>query len=398
MRILVVAPKIPWPATDGGRIDIYEPMRHMAARGHQVAFLGFGLQRDADELRVHASLIWARAIPHDIANHPIDALLNLLSPLPYTAAKYQSRAMENAIRTALQEEIFDLVQLDTTHMGHYLGIIQQQKKPAVLRLQNVESLLAQRYAQKVAPPLRAYIGLQARRMARFEARACEQASLCLAITEEDADRIRRLAPDSQVVVSPAGVDLERYYPQPMSEEPGTVMFVGALNWLPNADSIRWFHSELWPRIRKEEPTARWIIVGKNPPADVLQWPAKDKSIIVTGFVEDVRSYLLRGSVVIVPLRSGGGMRLKILEAMAAGKAIVSTPLGAEGIPARNGEEIILAPPDQTFATEVVRLLRQGSERMRIGKAARTWVERFGWKRIAEELEHHYAALLETWRV
>ncbi len=395
MRILFVAPKIPWPATDGGRIAIYELVRHLTERGHQAAFLGFGAPRAADELRAHAGLLWAKAIPHDTATNPVSAFANLFSPLPYTASKYKSAAMADAIRSAFQEELFDLVQLENTHMAHYLGLVQKHNRPAVLRLQNVESLLAGRYAQTIAPPFRWYVALQARRMYRFEARACEQASLCLAITEEDAERVRRMAPDAQVAVSPAGVDLERFYPQPMSEEPGTVVSVAALNWPPNVDSMRWFRAEIWPRILKEEPTARWLVVGKDPPSDILRWPEEDHSITVTGFVDDVRPYLFRGSVVIVPLRSGGGMRLKILEAMASGKAVVSTPLGAEGIPARNGEEIVLASPDRTFATEVIRLLREGAERKRIGKAARTWVERYGWNRIAEALEREYAALLEA---
>jgi glycosyltransferase involved in cell wall biosynthesis len=395
MRILYVAPKIPWPANDGGRIAIYELVRHMTERGHQAAFLGFGAPQAADELRAHAGLLWARAVAHDTANDPFSALWNLFSPLPYTAAKYKSGAMAEAIHTALQEELFDLVQLENTHMGHYLGLVQKHNKPVVLRLHNVESLLAQRYARTVAPPLNWYVGLQARRMARFEARACEQASLCLAITEEDAQRVRRLAPEAQVSVSPAGVDLERFYPQPMEEEPGTVVYVGALNWPPNVDSVRWFRNELWPRIQKDEPTSRWIIVGKDPPADILRWPEENRSIAVTGFVDDVRAYLHQASVVVVPLRSGGGMRLKILEAMAAGKAVVSTPLGAEGIPARNNEEIVLAPADRTFAAAVVRLLRQGVDRKRIGKAARVWVEQYGWNRIAENLEREYSALLEA---
>ena len=397
MRILFVAPKIPWPATDGGRIAIYELVRHLTERGHQAAFLGFGSPQAADELRAHAGLMWAKAIPHDTATNPLSAFWNLFSPLPYTAAKYKSGAMSDAIRSAFQEELFDLVQLENTHMAHYLGLVQQHNRPAVLRLHNVESLLAERYARTIAPPFSWYVALQARRMFQFEARACEQASLCLAITEEDAERVRRMAPEAQVAVSPAGVDLERFYPQLMSEEPGTVVSIASLNWPPNVDSMRWFRAEIWPRILKEEPTARWFVVGKDPPTDILGWPEEDHSIAVTGFVDDVRPYLNRGSVVVVPLRSGGGMRLKILEAMASGKAVVSTPLGAEGIPARNGEEILLAPPDRTFAAEVVRLLRQGAERKRIGKAARAWVERYGWNRVAEALEREYSALLETRR-
>jgi hypothetical protein len=209
MRILFIAPKIPWPATDGGRIAIYELIRHLTERGHQAALLGYGSPQAADELRAHAGLVWAKAIPRDTATHPVPAALNLFSTLPYTASKYKSGEMWDAVRAALQEELFDLVQLENTHMGHYLRLVQKFNKPSVLRLHNVESLLAERYSRTVLPPLSWYVALQAGRMRRFEAWACEQASMCLTITEEDAERIRRLAPDAQVAVSPAGVDLER---------------------------------------------------------------------------------------------------------------------------------------------------------------------------------------------
>jgi glycosyltransferase involved in cell wall biosynthesis len=397
MRVLYVAPKIPWPATDGGRIAIYELIRHLSMRGHQAALIGYGSPQAADELRAHAGLTWARAVPRDTATHPIPAALNLFSTLPYTAAKYKSAEMANAIRAALNEELFDIVQLENTHMGHYLRLVQKSNKPSILRLHNVESLLAARYARTAPPPLSWYVSVQARRMARFESWACEQASLCLAITEEDAERVRRLAPEAQVAVSPAGVDLARYSPRPMSEEPRTVVFVGALDWPPNVDGVRWFRSKIWSRIVQAEPTARWIVVGKTPPADILHWPEEDRNIQVTGFVEDVRPYLHAASVFIVPLRSGGGMRLKILEAMAAGKAVVSTPMGAEGIPARNGEEIILADADRSFGVAVIRLLREPADRKRIANAARVLAEGFGWRRIAAALEAEYSALLETRR-
>jgi glycosyltransferase involved in cell wall biosynthesis len=277
-------------------------------------------------------------------------------------------------------------------MAHYLGLAQGLGVPVILRLQNVEWLLEERFARTAVFPLNLYVRDQARRMRAFEMRACKQADLCLAITQEDAERILKLAPDASVAVSPAGVDLERYYPQPMSEEPGTLVFVGALDWPPNTDAIRWFRTKVWSRIVQEEPTTQWIVVGKSPPADILHWPEEDRNIQVTGYVDDVRPYLHRASVVIVPLRSGGGMRLKILEAMAAGKAIVSTPMGAEGISARNGEEIVLANADRSFGVEVIRLLRQASERKRIGKAARAWAEGYGWSGIAADLEQQYQAL------
>jgi glycosyltransferase involved in cell wall biosynthesis len=393
MRILYIAPKIAWPVTDGARIAIYELVRHMTARGHHAAFLGFGKQEAADEFRTRAGLIWAKAIEHNTKTNYLNAALGLLSPTPYTASKYRSGAMSAAIRAAFNEERFDLVQLEGTHMAHYLGLAQSLGVPVILRLHNVEYALAARYARTAVFPLNVYVQEQARRMRAFEIRACKQADLCLAITQEDAERIIRFAPDASVAVSPAGVDLERYYPQPMSEEPGTIVFVGALDWPPNTDAIRWFRTKVWSRVVQEEPTTRWIVVGKSPPADILHWPEEDRNIQVTGFVDDVRPYLQRAAVVIVPLRSGGGMRLKILEAMAAGKAVVSTPMGAEGISARNGEEIVLAGADRSFGVEVVRLLRQASDRKRIGKAARAFAEGYGWSGIAADLEREYQALL-----
>ncbi|MBN2084319.1 MAG: glycosyltransferase [Anaerolineales bacterium] len=393
MKILFLAPKIPWPATDGSRIALYELIRHMTARGHQAAFLGFGNPGAADEFRTRAGVTWAKAIPHDTSTNYLNAALAVLSPMPYTPSKYRSGAMTAAVREAFREQRFDLVHLEGTHMAHYLGLVQGLGVQAILRLQNVEWILEERYARTAVFPLNVYVRVQAGRMRAFETRACRQADLCVAITQEDAERILAIAPDASVAVSPAGVDLERYYPQPMSEEPGTIVFVGALDWPPNADAIRWFRTKVWPRIAQEEPTARWIVVGKSPPADILHWPEEDRNIEVTGFVDDVRPHLHRASVVIVPLRSGGGMRLKILEAMAAGKTVVSTPMGAEGISAGNGEEIILADADRSYGVEVVRLLRQPSERKRIGKAARAWAEGYGWDGIAADLEREYQALL-----
>ncbi len=393
MKILFVAPKVPWPATDGARIAIYELIRHLTARGHRAALLGFGNPEAADELRARAGLIWAKAIAHDTSTNYLKALLALLSPMPYTVSKYRSGAMASAIREAFNEERFDLVQLEGTHMAHYLGLVQGLGGRVVLRLHNVESMLAERYAKTAVFPLNLYVQEQARRMRAFEIRACKQADLCLAITQEDAERVLQLAPDASIAVSPAGVDLERFHPQLMSEEPGTVVFVGALDWPPNADAIRWFRAKVWSRIVQEEPTARWIVVGKSPPADILHWPEEDRNIQVTGYVDDIRTYLQRAAVVVVPLRSGGGMRLKILEAMATGKVVVSTPMGAEGISARNGEEIVLANADRSFSVEVIRLLRQDAERKRIGKAARAWAEGYGWGRIAADLEGEYQALV-----
>jgi polysaccharide biosynthesis protein PslH len=397
MKLLFLAPKIPWPATDGGRIAIYEPLRHLTERGHQVCLLGFGRQTDADSLCTRAGLHWARAIPHDTSSRILPAALSFFSPNPYTASKYNSSAMHAALREAFHFDQFDLVQLENTHMAHYFRDVRKAGIPAILRLHNIESMLAARFARTLPAPLR-WLGLdQARRMHRFESAACQTADLCLAITTADAERINQMAPGASVSVLPAGVDLQRYYSRPMSEEPGTVVFIGSLDWGPNIDAVRWFRTEAWPRIRQQVVGARWIVVGKYPPVDILRFPEQDRAIQVTGYVEDVRPYLHRACVAVVPLRSGGGMRLKILEAMAAGKVVVSTPVGAEGIAITSGKELVIANANATFATEVIRLLQSPAERKRIGKLAEAWVKPYGWPRLAEAQETEYRRLLEMRR-
>ncbi len=393
MKILVMASKISWPPVDGGRIAAYEPMRHLTEHGHRIGFLGFGSPSDADELRVHVGLLFSRAIQHNTQSNIFSAALSLLSPLPYTAAKYRSAAMIAAMREVFQEERFDLVQVEGTQMAHYLGEAQRHGVPTVLRLHNVEADLAARYARTVHGPLRWFVSEQARRMRRFEEAACRQASLCLAITEEDAAVIRSRVPEAQLAVSPAGVDLKRFAPHPISEEPGKVVFIGGLDWPPNADSVRWFRSEIWPKVHQEEPTATWVVVGKGPSADMLRWPEEDRSIQVTGYVEDVRVHLNSASVVVAPIRSGGGMRIKILEALASGKPVVSTRLGAEGISAISGRDLLLADTAAAFVSEVVRLLRDPAERFRMGQNARQTASQYGWEDLIRGQEEVYRQLI-----
>lgn len=391
LKLLWLTAKPPFPPIDGGRIAVYEPLRRLAARGHQITLLTFRPpEQDEADLAPLASLCRLEAISHDTRTRPLGLIRNLFSPLPYNVAKYRSPLMARKLREVLASERFDVAHLEQVHMAGYHAITQGQWGiPTVLRQENIESHLAERYWRTQTGLRRAYARLLAARLRRYESAACAAVDRCLVITAEDAGRLRDLSPHARAVVIPAGVDVEAFRPSPQSELPETVVFVGSMDWRPNADAVIWFHHEVLPVIRRSFPEVQFYIVGKDPPPAVRRL-AEGSAIYVTGFVEDVRPYLARAAVFVVPLRVGGGMRLKLLQALAMGKAAVSTTIGAEGIAVTHGQDILLADDPFAFARCVVDLLRDRSLRMRLGEHGRRLVEtRYSWEAATDMLEALY---------
>ena len=391
LRLLLLTAKPPFPPIDGGRIAVYEPLRRVAARGHRITLLTFQPPgQDEVGLAQLASLCRVESIPHDTRTRPLEMIRNLFSPLPYNVAKYRSPRMAQKLREALASEAFDVVHLEQVHMAGYHAITQGQWGiPTVLRQQNIESHLAERYWRTQTGLRRAYARLLAARLRRYESAACAAMDRCLAITAEDAGRLRNLSPHARVVVIPAGVDVEAFRPSPQDEQPETVVFVGAMDWLPNADAVIWFCQEALPAIRQAFPAVQFYVVGKDPSPAVCRL-AEGGAVHVTGFVADVRDHLARATVFVVPLRVGGGMRLKLLQALAMAKPSVSTTIGAEGIAVAHGQEILLADDAAAFAQCVIDLLRDPGLRVRLGENGRRLVEtRYSWEATTDMLEAAY---------
>lgn len=395
MKILIVCPKLPYPATDGGRIAILEPLRHLASRGYHITLLAFAEKTPSSDVLCYLKKFCSLEVVYrDTRSHVIPLVLNLLSPVPYTVSKYLSAVMTDHLRKIMAREQFALVHLENLHMAGYQVITRQEFGcPTVLRQQNVESVLAERYASTQKGFRRVYARLHALKLKRFEYRMCKMMDLCLMITPQDANQLRQLSPTARTMVVPAGVDLGACSPLSEAEAPGSIVSVAAMDWPPNADGVVWFHNHVLPLIRKSHPGVRFYIVGKNPPREV-QHLARDNEVIVTGFVDDVQSYLEKGSVFVVPLRSGGGMRLKILQAMAASRAIVSTTIGAEGIQVTHGLNIMLADDPIDFALQTTRLLNDASLRRRLGQNARSLVQTsYTWSHAVDLLESSYKQVL-----
>lgn len=310
---------------------------------------------------------------------------NLMSTLPYAVWKYRSPEMRDAIRDLVRAEAIDLVVCD--FLAPAVNLPDNLPVPTVLFQHNVEARIWERHAEVATHPLRRqYFEAQWLRMQAFERAQCRQVDHVIAVSADDLAYFRDEYDVRSVSAVATGVDTDFFRPAPADDaDPTSIVFTGSMDWMPNEDAVRWFTAEILPRIRDEMPNTELTIVGRNPTADVQALAEQAEGVRVTGTVADVRPYLERAGVVVVPLRIGGGTRLKIFEAMAMEKAIVSTTIGAEGLPVVDGEHLLLADTVNEFASSVVRLMRETTLARQIGsQAGRLVHDRFGWKHVATE--------------
>jgi glycosyltransferase involved in cell wall biosynthesis len=268
--------------------------------------------------------------------------------------------------------------------------------PVVLLAHNVEHVIWRRLAQTERLPWRrALLAIEWRKMRRYEARACARADLTLALSEVDRALLLAHAPGARISAIPTGVDAAYFAPDGHAERTGQIVFTGSMDWYPNEDAVRHFIDAILPLVRREAPEAGFQVVGRNP-SRALRRLATRAGVEITGTVPDVRPYLAEASVCVVPLRIGSGTRLKIFEALAMGKAVVSTPVGAEGLPVVPGTHLLSASAPGEFAGSVVSLLHDPVRRRALGTAGRRLVEeRHSWARAARAFEVRCETLLET---
>jgi glycosyltransferase involved in cell wall biosynthesis len=323
-----------------------------------------------------------------------EVAMNAMSPTAFTVAKYASPAMRNRIDQLLRADRYDVVVADFLQPS--TNVIDAPFFPKVLFQHNVESVIRRRqFEAALNPLLKAYLYWDWLRLKRFEGQAARRFDHCIMVSEQDCATMRELYGVTSTTAIPTGVDVD--YFQPLEPEaPGHhLVFTGSMDWFPNDDAMQFFVGQVLPLIRHELDVTLWI-VGRNPGEPVRRLAREHPNVRVTGTVDDVRPFIDRAGVYVVPLRIGGGTRIKIFEAMAMAKAVVSTTIGAEGLPVTNDVNIALEDTPEGFARRVIELLRNPAERRRIGDAARALVvERYTWdvaaQRFAEICESVRAA-------
>jgi sugar transferase (PEP-CTERM/EpsH1 system associated) len=394
MRILWLKSDLLLPLDKGGKLRTWHLMRHLALR-HDITYLAFREpgQPAADvdgmcEVAAHVETVTRSTPAKGTLGFYAHAAMHLVDPLPYAVGKYRSRAFKQRLNRLLASRSFDLIVCDFLFPA--VNLPKRLPCPAVIFTHNVESEIWRRHADtKPGAIEKALYRAQYKRMLRYEEKTLARFDGVLAVSDADRETMAALYPGAirqPVHVVPTGVDTEYFAPAPSDPTSRKLVFTGSMDWLPNEDAMQFFCREILPLIRAEEPDVTLSIVGRTPTPAVMRL-ADQPGVEVTGRVDDVRPYMKEAAVYIVPLRIGGGTRLKIFEAMSMGKAVMSTTVGAEGLPVADGDHLLLADEPKTFAGGVVGLLRDAGRRARLEAAARALVvERYDWSAVAGSLE------------
>lgn len=395
MRILFISAYFCYPPATGSRIRTLEILKALGSR-HEVTYLAFAddeAQRESvGEARKLCSRVQVvfRRHRYEVG----DLLKGAVGRTPFTILNYYHREMAAAAEREQEEGGYDLLHVESIHVAQYARL--DGRRPAVLSTHNIESTILKRFGEATRDPLkRAYAWMTCRKLRRYEAAMMPRFERVVVVTEKEREMALAMAPEARVEVVPNGVDTEEFRPDAtVAEEPATLVFSGLMDSRSNVDGVLYFVREILPLVRREVPEVRLRILGQRP-APAVQALAKDPAIEVTGFVRDVRPLAQRGTVHVVPLRVGGGSRLKILQALALEKAVVSTTVGAEGLELTAGEHLVIADEAEAFARETVALLRDGERRKALGSAGRrAVVERYDWRAITAPLPELYERLVK----
>jgi len=386
VRILWVKANKLLPVSSGGDIRSFHIARWLASL-HELVFLSYydGPQDPdyEDELKKQfpsSVAICTGKRKRRVLERTVDYLWRVSKEAPYALSRFACPAVRDFIKDSFRDGRVEVAVCD--FLDATVNFPEDLTVPSVLFQHNVESEIWRRYAITESNPMkRTMYKLEYRKMLAYEQNAVQAFHHVIAVSAHDVALMRALAPGSHLTVVPTGVDLERFQPNhPASGLAPLVVFVGAMDWQPNIDAVAYFCREVWPKIRLQVPAAQFRIVGRNPHKRVRGLCSE--SVEVTGSVPSVTEHLRAAAVVVVPLRVGGGTRLKIYEAMALGKAVVSTTVGAEGLDVHSGQDIVLADEPNAFSDAVVRFLNDLQFRRRYESRAAELAARYGWPSIA----------------
>jgi glycosyltransferase involved in cell wall biosynthesis len=388
MRILWLKTELLHPVDRGGRIRTYAMLKALR-RQHHITYAAL------DNGAVPEARTLAQEYAHEVVTFPFDApsrrsvgfalgaLQNLASPLPFTVWRFLSEPMRQWVADADASRSYDVIVCDFLFPAGNLPATRQT--PMVLFEHNVEAQIWKRLGETSTGWRRKYLELQWRRVARYEAAQCRGVDQVVTVSVDDSEHIRSQYGAVRVGEVPTGVDTEAIQPSgSIARERDHLVFLGAMDWLPNEDGAAFLLNDILPRVRQQRPDVRVSIVGRNPPQRLRTMADLIPGVEVTGTVPDVRPYLERASIMIVPLRIGGGTRLKILEGMAMELPVVSTTVGAEGLPLVPGEHILLADNGADFANAILMLLDDPVGADALGARGAALVRaQHGWDRAAE---------------
>jgi glycosyltransferase involved in cell wall biosynthesis len=380
MRILIFCNKLPYPQRDGSAIAIHNMVRGYREAGAEVTVLALNTYKHyyppeaipADDALSRVRLRSVTANTHVTFG---GAFRNLLSGEPYHVSRFQQKPVEQELINLLTEQTFDVIQVEEIYLSTYTELIRAHSEATlVLRAHNVEHAIWQGVTDQTRNWLKkAYLRLQTNRLQAFEQTHLQDFDAILPIAEADGAHFQQMGFEGPVKPVPVGLPLADYPVATDHSPPKVVFHLGAMDWLPNQRGVSWLCKEVWPRVLEAVPDARLALAGRSMPASYRD--SVPSNVSAYGEVADAKAFMQEGAVMVVPLHSGSGLRIKILEGMALGKAIVSTNLGANGIQAADGQELLIADSAEAFSQHIIRCLEDTPYRQTLGQRARATVAR-----------------------
>ena len=397
MKILQVCNKPPYPPRDGGAIAMLSLAHSLCRLGHEVTVLTMCTtkHRLSDEEKLEfGKLMCIHTVFVNTTVHCPAVLKNFFfSRKPYNAERFFSVDFENMLASLLQSETFDVVQLEGLYLTPYIATIRKHSNArVVLRAHNVEHEIWQRLAKTESNPVRKwYFRILSNRLRRFESEAMNRYDLLVPITDRDLENLNRLGNKRAAHVCPAGIDIESAGPIIKTAHAlhHSLFFLGSLDWIPNQEGLLWFVSNVFPELLRRNPELRLHIAGRNAPEKLIESLHKP-GLVFHGEITNAKEFMQSHGIMVAPCFSGSGMRVKIIEAMAKGKPVITTPLGAEGLTVKNGENIIIASQTEEFIQQLERLLNYPEFYLYIGQNAQDFVvETYNSTTLASKLADFY---------
>jgi len=399
MKILQLCKKFPYPLKDGESIAITYLSKALHELGCEVTLLSMNTTKHFYDI---ASL--PEAYNHYTAIHTVlvdnrirwqDALFNLFSSKSYHVSRFISKDFQNQLLYLLQSENFDIIQLETLYLAPYIPIIKKYSHaPIVMRAHNIEHEIWERVAENTKfLPLKWYLKHITNKLKKYEVARLKDYDLLVAITKRDLNLYHKLGFRKAAIVTPVGLEVQNYIPDHTTfYQMPSISFIGSLDWIPNQEGLNWFLQEVWTKLYPKYPNLILHIAGRNTPQHILA--LKIPQVVIHGEVEDAKNFINQHTIMIVPLLSGSGIRVKILEGLALGKVVLTTSIGLEGIHAINGKEIMIADNAIAFANCIENCLEQPHKLKQIGQQARKLIEsEFDNIHIARKLLKTYKKML-----
>ena len=406
MHILFLTQIIPYPPDAGPKVKTWHVLRYLIGRGDQVTLISF--VRPEEEQYISAlqaqgieviSVPMRRSRVKDVGY----LLLSLIKGTSFLTERDNLREFRRAVQEQLENNAIDVIHADQLTMAQFATVKPGLRQPVrVFDAHNAVWTIVARMVENLPRFLQPFAQIEARKVLEFEAKTIRDFEHTLAVSEQDrsallsalANERERQAASTRITVTPIAVDTTALQPLQRSPNSRRIVTLGTLHYPPNADGIRWFLRDVFPLVLSREPEAHLTIIGKNPPDDFVTLAGQDPlHIQVTGYVEDLNPYFEQSAIMVVPVRAGGGMRVRILEAFARGMPLVTTTVGLEGIEAQDGREVIVRDESETFAQAVVDLLENPSAQAQLALAGRELVEaKYDWQVALKAMDQVFYGL------